>query len=445
MVTEHDTLTTHDGSAEGANPEDPLGIWWVHPEYRFTPFVPGATVGRTSDNAVRIDGGSVSRVHCRLRREGAVWVLSDAGSKNGTFVNGQQTDTAPLAPQDVVRVGKWVGIVCSCREPFPSNPVSEVSPGWLFREREPGRLPSMLALAQTSLALVLRGETGTGKEVAARGIHALSGRRGPFIAVNCAAIPESLAEAQLFGHRKGAFTGAHEASEGFIAAAHDGTLFLDEVADLSLPVQAKLLRALEEKAVTAIGSTRSQNVNFRILCATQVPLSKLVAHKLFRADLCARVSGQELELLPLRQRREEVVPLFRFALRAEGAGSKLLSHRFVERLLCFDFPFNVRELVQLARLVAASGGNTLEAGDLPERFSEATALASETPPPLSAPRLTRRQAWLLRHADELATLKEAMQTNGGNVSQSAKAVSMPRHRAIRLLAADAEFRGESNE
>src|SRR5690606_16330074 len=239
---------------EPSTPERPvdagqLGVLWVAPEERFTPLADGLTVGRGSSADVVLEGNGISRLHARFRRDGPLWLIEDLGSKNGTRVNRRPLSLAPVEEQTVVRVGDWVGVVC--RLPKTASPsvalFEEAAPGWVAGVPTQAKLGPIGAMAAHDLSVVLVGETGTGKEVLARALHALSGRRGRFVALNCAAIPENMAESELFGHRKGAFTGAVQQREGFVAAADGGTLFLDEIGDLPASIQAKLLRVLEER------------------------------------------------------------------------------------------------------------------------------------------------------------------------------------------------------
>ena len=208
--------------------------------------------------------------------------------------------------------GSATGSACWFRFPR-TNPTS-----WTFQELTKGYWagPALLAalaparlVAATDLSLIIQGPTGVGKEGAAQAIHAWSRREGPFVAVNCATL-ETLAEAQLFGYRKGAFTGADHSSPGFLRAAEGGTLFLDEIADLSMPVQAKLLRAVEQREVVPLGESKAVSINVRLLTATQSPLSEAVEETRFRADLLARLEGLTVPIPPLRERAEEVPFLF---------------------------------------------------------------------------------------------------------------------------------------
>lgn len=436
------TTTTDVSASRGEELPDCLGILWLTPETRFMSFLDGLTLGRESESGFVLPDSKVSRCHARIGRLGPLWVLEDQGSKNGSYLHGKRIARAPLEEQRLVRLGDWVGVVC--RIPRTANPngplVLEPSRGFVTTVASIHRVELFQALAPTDLSLVLVGETGTGKEVFARGIHELSQRAGSFVAVNCAAIPENVAESVLFGHCKGAFTGAVRDSEGLVRAAQGGTLFLDEIADLPLPLQVKLLRVIEERVVMPLGSTRPHPVDFRLLTASQVPLVNLVEQGLFRGDLYARVNGAEVAIPSLRNRREEVLPLFRHAQKSIGC-PKELTAAFVERLCVYEWPFNVREVVQLARLLSVSDKQRLDANDLPGRFAiadESEAASSPATSDQDHARPRRREAWMLRYSQELARLKSAMeQTN--NLSQAARDVGIPRYRAIRLLAAEAEI------
>jgi transcriptional regulator with AAA-type ATPase domain len=431
---------TRTGPARGA-PVDSgeiLGILWLVPEERFHPLGPGSTIGRGDDCALRLDDLGISRRQARIEREGAVWMLRDLGSKNGSFVNGQRRELAPLSAHDTVRLGDWVGVVC--RLP-PEAVVSrryfgELVPGLTFGMATLASLAGLPMLAASDVPIVVCGETGTGKEVLARAIHDLSGRRGDLVAIDCSAIPEGLAEAELFGHRKGAFTGAVESMEGRIVAARGGTLFLDEIADLPLPIQAKLLRVLEDRAVTPLGSSRPVPVDFRVVAASQLRLEALVRAGRFRADLHARLSGAELALPPMRERREEVVRLLRSVLRQALGQLPELDSALVERLCIHSWPYNVREVVQLGRLLGASKRTSFARDDLPARFLQGSA-PEEAEVSGSSGRPSRRQLWLSRYVADLGRLKSAMSACRGNVTEAARSIGMPRHRARRLLEAEA--------
>lgn len=377
------------------------------------------TVGRDLTCAVALAGPEVSRRHAALRPEadGRVAVV-DLDSRNGVRVNGRLVNRAVLAPQDVIRVGDWVGVVTAT----PAT-IEPIGPGFWGGGALKAALAPARQAAGSDLPLILEGETGTGKERVAEAIHGWSGRPGPFVAVNCAALPEALAEAELFGYRQGAFTGADRASAGFFRSADRGTLLLDEISDLPLSVQAKLLRVLEQREVQPLGETRPVAADVRVIVAGQQPLIEAVRAGKFRADLLARLEGLTVGLPPLRERREDVIPLFTQLL-AEGRGGQMpaLDSDFAERLCVYDWPFNVRELVLLAkRLVVVRGpGGTLTPADLPSRMRETTAAAPAGETAAAEP-------------VQLPALIAALRAAGGNVSRAAALMGITRQRAYRLM------------
>ncbi len=226
--------------------------------------------------------------------------------------------------------------------------------------------------ADSDAPVVIQGESGSGKEVVARALHAASPRRGKsFVAVNVAALPAELLESELFGHVRGAFTGATSEKQGLLEAAHGGTLFLDEIAELPLALQPKLLRALEDGEVRRVGDTRAFGVDVRFVCATHQDLERRVAAGLFREDLYYRLKVLVLRLPPLRERPEDVMPLARMFLAAEkrpgpGFGAE------AERLLrAHRWPGNVRELSNVVRHAAAlARGGVVEPEHLPDELRE---------------------------------------------------------------------------
>ncbi|MCE9624576.1 MAG: sigma 54-interacting transcriptional regulator [Deltaproteobacteria bacterium] len=229
----------------------------------------------------------------------------------------------------------------------------------------------------TDLSVVLHGESGTGKELLARSLHEHSRRHsGPFVAVNCAALPATLIEAELFGYKAGAFTGANRDKAGLIESAEGGTLFLDEIAELELPLQAKLLRVLQEKEITRLGETRARSVKFRLLSASHRRLGDQVKNGDFREDLYYRIAELELFLPPLRERKEDIPILAeRFTrqyLEEHGEKAKLsLGRDLLKEMLEYDWPGNVRELENLIRVATAlRRGDSLRSRDLPLAWRE---------------------------------------------------------------------------
>jgi len=283
-------------------------------------------------------------------------------------------------------------------------------------------------VAPARTTILVTGESGTGKEVVARAIHLRGARRGqPFVAINCAAIPEGLIESELFGHEKGAFTGASEAKPGLFEVAGSGTLFLDEVGDLPHAVQVKLLRALQERRIRRVGGSRDVPVAARIVAATNRDLSTEVQAGRFREDLYYRLNVIQLRIPPLRERREDL-PLFlahfleRFAAEL-GRPRARLSPEAEEILLAHDWPGNVRELANVVeRAVTLSTGEVLEPGVLPPNLRGRVAAVAVT----GAATLPDSGMDLQSHLDaiERALLEQALARTGGVKTEAARLLSL---------------------
>ncbi|HMR08413.1 MAG TPA: sigma 54-interacting transcriptional regulator, partial [Polyangiaceae bacterium] len=266
------------------------------------------------------------------------------------------------------------------------------------------------------------GESGTGKEVVSRELHALSGRRGDFHAVNCAAIPGQLLESELFGYKRGAFSGADRDKPGLIKLADQGTLLLDEIGDMPLEAQAKLLRVLQNKEVFPLGGTAAEHVDVRIVCATHRDLWRLQEAGKFREDLFARLNEYQLRLPPLRERKEDIYMLTRAFLTRHGRPEVRTTFAFMLALLHYDWPYNVRELEAcIKRCLALTDRATLERDLIPDAVRDAMtdyaqpkteARGSVTPatpdPELAAhsamPTEDELKALLLRHQGNVAAV-----------------------------------------
>jgi transcriptional regulator with AAA-type ATPase domain len=432
--------TTHPSADtdQGHSTKRPSHLRWVFPTPLVMPLGRQSVVGRDDSCDSVLRGNEISRRHAEFRVDGPIVAVRDLQSRNGVFVNGQRRADAPLKIGDVVRCGEWIGVVVS--DDGAPDVFKEIAPGWfggaaLAAAVAPGRTIA------ADLPIIVQGETGTGKEGMARALHDWSGRRGPLVAVNCAALPADLAEAELFGYRKGAFTGADVQSPGLFRAAEGGSIFLDEILELPLPLQAKFLRVLEERRVRALGETRDVPIDVKIVVATQEPLADAVAEHRFRADLLARLDGLTLVLPPLRDRREDVAPLFlKFLKPLLGARPIEIEAKLIEALCLYDWPLNVRELVLLTRrLMGVHGRETvLKKAHLPDRMLPRASEDADADLPSATDR--EKRAW--QRTDDGAAfdaLVEALRAQKGSVAKAAMAVGVTRARAYRLLAANPDF------
>ena len=281
------------------------------------------------------------------------------------------------------------------------------------------------AVAGKEVNICLIGESGTGKEILARRIHDLSARRsGPFVPINCAAIPEALFESELFGHEKGAFTGAGERARGKIEAADGGTLFLDEVAEMPLGVQAKLLRFVENRKFMRVGGTTKITVDTRVVCATLRPLEDEVKAGRFRADLFYRLQGITVRIPPLRERIADISALVQQTTAQVSARHGTKPPRYtraaLQALRSYAWPGNVRELRNVVELVClVREGKSVRVRDLPAALRPAEILAQALRPSASAERIEVRLDRPLEESVN-AILEAALELEGGNRSRAAR-------------------------
>jgi sigma-54 dependent transcriptional regulator, acetoin dehydrogenase operon transcriptional activator AcoR len=378
---------------------------------------------------VVIADGWMSSEHARLTRDGDTWRLADRGSKNGTMVNGQRQREAILFDGDLIELGQTFLVFRDGLATAPGAPACldasqlDALPGLATLIPDLARRYDQLArLAASKTSLVLHGPSGSGKEMLAGAVHALSGRRGPFVPVNCAALPEGLVESELFGHVKGAFSGADRDREGLIAASRGGTLLLDEIGDLPAAAQSKLLRALQEQEVRPVGATEPVRVDLRVVAATHRDLARLVADGQFREDLLARLGGV-FAVPPLCDRREDLGLIVAALLgriedpRATRVG---FTTQALRAILRYSWPRNVRELHKaLERAIALADGGDIDCDHLPDEVVDALAARPRpssatpipTPPPLSDDDLARRDqlvALLREHDGNIAAVARAM-------------------------------------
>jgi len=366
-------------------------------------------IGREVSSGLQINDARVSKLHARLIATEDHLSFADAGSSNGTFLNGAIEARGRLHHSDVLRVGDTI-LVLEPRE--------------LRSETLSARVDEA---ALSDLSVLVLGETGTGKELLARRIHEASGRTGAFVPLNCATLPKDLVTAELFGHAKGAFSGADTARPGLFRAADSGTLFLDEIGDLPVETQPALLRALEERKVRPVGTDHEIAVDVRVVAATHVDLDGAVAERRFRTDLLGRLAHVVLRVPPLRARRWEILSLAR-----EFGPSLRLSPNAAEGLLLWQFPRNVRELRAIIESVAlfVKEEPVVHLSDISERIPDAARIvqarkkASASPPrPTGKPLPAKRR-------DEVERLLAEHQ---GNVTAVARELGKPRAQVYRWL------------
>jgi len=359
-----------------AEPFENLPVVWLlrKPEH---------VLGRESDDLL-LPVSAVSRKHAALSRESGSWIVRDLGSRNGTLLNGRPISQATLENMDELRVGdaimKFVDNGAELYSPYRIDGSLIAGGARLTRTSSAlvggyqiDRIASELEkVARSELNVMILGASGTGKEVAASELHRLSGRPGRFGAVNCAAIPGNLIESELFGFKRGAFSGADRDKPGLIKSADNGTLLLDEIGDMPLEAQAKLLRVLQSKEVLPLGATVPERVDVRVVAATHRDLGRLQREGKFREDLYARLNEYKVALPPLYERKEDVYALVLRFLARLGRPDLRPSFPFMTALLHYDWPYNVRELEAcIKRCVALAEGAVLGPELLPDSVSEA--------------------------------------------------------------------------
>jgi DNA-binding NtrC family response regulator len=315
-----------------------------------------ALVGQSPACALRLTDRLVSRRHAALELAGARLRLTDLGSTNGTFAQGLAVIDALLAGGELLRLGESTLRVELCAPSAEERLTAATRFGKLVgASPEMRRLyPLCERIAASAVPVIIEGETGTGKEVLAESLHEQGPRAGgPFVVFDCTAVAPSLVESALFGHERGAFTGATESRRGVFEEAHGGTLLLDELGDLDLPLQAKLLRALERGEVQRVGSSRWTRVDVRVLAATRRDLDREIQLGRFRDDLFFRLAVARVELPPLRRRAGDIAVLAHHFWRRIAPASLPFPGDFAARLEAYDWPGNVRELYNaVARRVA---------------------------------------------------------------------------------------------
>jgi transcriptional regulator with GAF, ATPase, and Fis domain len=387
-------------------------------------------IGRDPQCGVVLDDRALSRRHAVLRR--APLAIEDLGSMNGVRIaNGVlHGATSPLEIGDTFHIGAFTFIVVAAASQEPSSHRSGRERLVVEDPTPSGVSTFVREIARSDINVLIQGETGVGKEVLAEALHELSGRE-TLCSLNCAALSDTLLESELFGHEKGAFTGALSTKIGLLEVASGGTLFLDELGEMPPAIQAKLLRAVEAREVRRIGATRSIAVDVRIIAATNRELIDEVVAGRFREDLFFRLDGVTLRIPPLRERRAAIAPL---ALRfIEEAGRRLgrptvrASPELLAALVAHDWPGNVRELrAAIDRAVLLARGTELA----PRHLAFAERRAPEPPAIMHVDELS------FLDPDELADrarIVQALDDNAGNQTRTAKALRMSRSALINKI------------
>lgn len=375
-------------------------------------------IGRGSFAGALEDDDRVSRKHVRIDANADGFVVRDLESRNGTLVGGAKIESTRARAGAIVRIGHSLILLVSDVLPFetPRDLSSDTIVGPLLRPT----WDAIESAAKSEGSVLLVGESGSGKEVAAHAFHEATGRTGPLVAVNCAAIPTGLAERLLFGTRKGAYSGADADADGYVQSAHNGTLFLDEIAELEPLVQAKLLRVLETHEVYALGASKPRTVDVRICSATLKDLRGAVARGAFRQDLYYRIGRPEVRLPPLRERTEEI-PWH--VARIAKEQDVTLHVSFVEACMLRPWPGNIRELLAETKRAAhaAKKNGEIEKKHLADNAGTALEpVRDESPTAKSAP------------DDE--TIERALEKAEGNVTQAARDLGMHRTQLRRWIA-----------
>lgn len=415
---------------------------------------PSVTLGAMDDNDLVIDDDTISRYHCRIFQDEDSYLIEDMGSTNGSFVNRVRIKEAYLKPGCTVSIGKSdlrfeslderVEIHPANREKFGSIVGKSVRMREIFGILE--------KIAPSGATVIIEGETGTGKEVVARTIHEQSHRaNNSFVVFDCGAVPENLIESELFGHEKGSFTGAMMARQGLFEVAQDGSIFLDELGELSLDLQPKLLRALEQREIRRVGSNKNIKVDVRVIAATNRNLEDEVKAGRFRQDLFYRLSVVRLILPPLRERKEDIPLLAKHFLAtgafnrsaSGGVNIKGLSRDAMDALMNYHWPGNVRELLNvIERACAYCDGESVQTDDLPGHISGVRILRRRKKPegPTANPQVEKGLEKPFKEAKEMWVssferdyILNLLKKNSYNISHAAREADIDRKYFRKLM------------
>lgn len=391
-------------------------------------------IGSGPDAEIHLDDEAVSALHCEVELNDSGLFIHDLKSTNGTRVDGVRIERAHLHAGAAIAVGQTVLQVELGESETEVELSNRTNFGGLLGHSPVMRsvFATLEQVAKTNATVLLHGESGTGKEVAARALHSQSPRRdGPFVVFDCGAAPENLIESLLFGHQKGAFTGATEARTGVFEEAHGGTLMLDEIGELPLLLQPKLLRALETKRIQRLGESKERACDVRIVAATNRNLGQEVREGNFREDLFFRLSVISLRLPALRERREEIPRLAaHFLSQLRGDDAPELSHETLRLLQAHAWPGNVRELrnvvERLVTLPHLSADEAIGSGSI-----ESGVASPPRPLPVHLPFHESKERCL--ETFERTYLEHWLGECDGNVSEVARCTGLARQSVHRLL------------
>jgi transcriptional regulator with PAS, ATPase and Fis domain len=387
---------------------------------------------------------TVSRRHSEISRTADGMLLRDLGSTNGTFVGEVRIREVFLGEERRFRVGKSDIVFRVLDEIVDIIPTEQTQFEGLVARSVPMRevFSILERVARTELTVLVTGETGTGKELVSEALHRRSSRKkGPFVVFDCGAVPRNLVESELFGHERGAFTGAVSSRAGVFEQAHGGTIFLDELGELPLDLQPALLRVLEQREVRRVGDRRVRPVDVRVVAATNRDLRQLVAQKRFREDLYYRLAVVEVQLPPLRDRPEDFGLLTQHLLETASFAHTVqgITPEVEQILRAYHWPGNVRELRNaLLRAIPFSDGDLIDLQSLPESLhaSAAPTPEAQTPSelPLPSSDLSLREAKeRLVEAFERRYLEDLLERCEGNLSRAARAAGVDRKTISRML------------
>jgi two-component system response regulator AtoC len=385
-----------------------------------------ATLGRGPECEVVLDFDSISRRHAHLRI-GEPCILTDLGSRNGTRLDGEQLDRGDARPVEYGQAFSLGPVSLLLVAPSHSVATMRLTGSRLrINDIESNAAESLLSsVAQARLSVLIYGETGVGKELLAQSIHARSGRTGPFVAINCAALTDSLLESELFGHERGAFTGAVVAKPGLLFAASGGTLLLDEIGEMTPGIQAKVLRAIETQRVLPLGSVRPVPIDVRFLAATHRDLLGEIKRGTFRRDLYYRLAGISCEIPPLRERTGHIAQIALQILAAAaargGTPPPAITPGAVAMLQAHDWPGNVRELRNVLEraMVFAAGGSI-------DRVHLAFDTTSEPSGKADGERKVAPEVTSMAVEDERARIVSALDACAGNQTRAARMLAISR-------------------